>query len=260
MKYIIKNVLCFLCFLFLSACGGSSAGGAPVSPLPQKPLALEEIHILVIGQSISSNCNQKIYGPINNVFQVGRSGEIKSASDPFEWADCKNGSMWMPLGRKLIEENIAKKVVFMPIGIAATKVSDWQVGGSAFEKLNSAIEIIKKNNINFDFVLWHQGSSDVGGDANLYKSKLSSVIDYVNGKIKADRWLIAVHSRCYGAYDRSIESAQLSVGGMNSLARYLGANNNVLGDDYRFDNCHLNERGQEAMANMWVDSIRAAVK
>lgn len=258
MKYIFKPLFFLGAFLSLVACGGGDVISKPVVLDPVLPLS--EIRILVLGQSISSNCNEKIYGPVDNVFQVVRNGEVRVASDPFEWADCKQGSMWMPLGKKIIEGNVARKVVFMPIGIAATKVADWQAGGRAFEKLNSALDLIKKNNIEFNLVIWHQGSSDIGGDPVAYKNKLSSLIDYINTKIKVERWLIGVHSRCYGAYDRNIEAAQISVGNMNNLKRYLGANNNLLDDAYRFDNCHLNERGQEKMAEMWLDSIKLAIK
>lgn len=229
-------------------------------PLPQPVYLFPEINILVIGQSIASNCNHKIYGPINGVYQIARGGELKPASDPFEWADCKNGSMWMPLGKKLIEENIAPKIVFMPIGVGGATVRDWQSGGRAFDKLNTAIELIKKNNIRFDFAIWHQGSSDIGGDPVIYENRLSSVINYIKGEVKVDRWLIGLHSRCYGTYDHNIESAQIHIGNMNSIKYYVGANNNSLGDEYRIDTCHLNERGQESMATLWLNSIKETLR
>lgn len=261
--FYMKNIR-FFRYLFslfvvgaLSGCGG---GGASAAATPAVPVPLAEVHILVIGQSISSNCNEKIYGPVENVFQIGKDGELKAASDPFEWADCKKGSMWMPLGKRLIDAGVARKVVFMPIGIAATSVQDWQAGGAAFSKLNSAIDVIQKKGIKFDFVFWHQGSSNVGTEKAIYKDRLSAVIDYVNGKIPVDRWLIAVHSRCYGAYDRNIEAAQIEIGDMTSLKRYRGANNNSLGDDFRFDGCHLTGNGQESMASMWLDSVKTALK
>ena len=168
--------------------------------------------------------------------------------------------MWMPLGKRLIDAGVARKVVFMPIGVGATSVQDWQVGGVAFFKLNSAIELIRKKGIKFDFAFWHQGSSNFGTEKAVYQDRLSSVIDYVNGKIQVDRWLIAIHSRCAGVYDRNIEAAQLEIGNMNSMKRYMGANNNLLGNDFRFDGCHLAENGQESMASMWLDSVKAALK
>lgn len=267
MTYIMKNFrsIKYLFFIFLSlaatACGGG-AGGAPVSPIvnPVINYPLPEMRILVIGQSISSNCNEYVYPAVENVMQVSKDGSIKAASDPFEWADCKKGSMWMPLGKKIIESGLARKVIFMPLGMAATKVEDWQAGGGAFSKLNNAVALIQAQGINFDFAFWHQGSSNSGMDKASYMGHLNSVIEYTNSKVKISRWLIAIHSRCAGVYDRSIESAQLSIANAPSLNRYPGPNNNLLGDEYRFDGCHLNEKGQEKMASMWLDSIRNVLR
>lgn len=259
-KYVTFVILSLL-GLVVTACGGGSSGRETISvPLPITTLPMQELRILVIGQSISSNCNEYIYGPVDNVLQVGLDGTVKAASDPFEWADCKKGSMWMPLGKKIIDTGIARKVIIMPIGIAATKVEDWQAGGSAFGKLNNAIAQIQKNGMVFDFGFWHQGFSNSGTDKAVYINRVGAVLDYVGSKVKIDRWLIAMHSRCYDGYDLGIEAAQVALGGMSELKRYPGPNNNLLGNEYRFDKCHLTKNGQEKMASMWLDSVKSALK
>jgi len=247
------------------ACGGSDGGSSsePVQPArPAKPvtLPLAEIRILVVGQSIASNCNEYSYGPITNVYQVSKSGAILPASDPFEWADCGKGTVWMPLGKMLLDAGIARKVVFMPIGVGGTKVEDWQSGGLAFNKLNQAIDLVKKQGIAFDLAFWYQGSANAGDSQAAYRSKLTGVLDYISNRMDIERWLIAVHSRCNGVYDRNVEAAQVDVGNMLSSRRFPGANNNALGDEYRTDRCHLNHAGQEIMAAAWVESIRSSFK
>lgn len=57
------------CSLVLSACGGG-AGGAPNEPvivpvIPVVTYPLPEVRILVIGQSISSNCNEHVYPAVD---------------------------------------------------------------------------------------------------------------------------------------------------------------------------------------------------
>jgi len=239
------------------SCGGGGTAPAKAPPV-QTPITVDEVRILVIGQSILSNCNEFSYGPVANVFQIGRDGATKEARDPFEWADCAKGSMWMPLGQKIIEGAVAKKVVFMPIGVASTKVQDRQQGGSAFGKLNDAIALIKENGLAFDLGLWHQGSADFGMSKQEYQTRLLSVIDYVNKNLTIKRWLIGIHSRCGATYDREVEAAQVAVGNAASAGRYPGANTNLLGNEYRFDKCHLNKLGQEEMATMWVEAIKSA--
>lgn len=255
--------LLLVCVSFLATgCGGGGSGvaSAPTPVIEPSKFPLGELRILVIGQSISSNCNEHRYGPVENVLQVARDGSIKPASDPFEWADCGNGSTWMPLGKKLIENGIARKVLFMPIGVGGTKVRDWQEGGLAFSKLNSAIATIKQQGISFDFAFWHQGSADIGSDKNDYLSRLASVVSYVNSNVQVSSWLIALHSRCNGFYDRDIEEVQRAFGNAPASHRYVGANNNLLGEEYRIDGCHLKQNGQEEMAAMWFESIKNALE
>ena len=243
--------------LALGTCGGKASRAVAVATPSVPP---PEMRILVLGQSISSNCNEHIYGPVDRVFQIGKNGEVKNAQDPFEWADCTKGSMWMPLGKRMVESGIASKVIFMPIGVGATKVSDWQEGGLAFDKLNNAITLVKQQGIRFDFAFWHQGSSDFGNNKVEYLNRLSSIVTYVNKNVKISRWLIAVHSRCYGNYDLNVEAAQIEFGNRKKLQIYPGPNTNLLGDDYRIDTCHLNQKGQEEMGVMWLNSVRSAIK
>lgn len=249
--------------VLLASCGGGggdkSVLPSPISsPVPAPAPLPKELRILVIGQSISSNCNQAVYGPIDNVFQIGKDGSVKPARDPFEWGDCTQGSMWMPLGKRVIDSGLAQKVVFMPIGVGGTSVRDWQGGGKAFVKLNTALDLIKQQGLKFDAVFWHQGSADHGMPSGEYTDRLLSVIAYVNSRISVARWLIGVHSRCWGNYDSQIEAAQRLIGNAASEGRFPGANSNLLGNPYRFDECHLNQAGQEEMANMWLEAIRNA--
>lgn len=250
----------FIPFFLLVSCGGGG-GRATVEPaVPQLAISrpAENLNILVIGQSISANCNQFVYGPASNVLQIAKDGSVKQAHDPFEWADCDKGSTWMPLGKRIVETAVAKQVTFMPIGVGGSRVADWQVNGADFGKLNDAIALIKKNSISFDFAIWHQGSADSGMARDEYAARLRSVITYVNQNVSIKRWLIGVHSRCWGTYDPEIEAAQRSVADAPLSNRYIGANTNTLGDEFRFDQCHLNQQGQEQAAGLWLDAIRNA--
>ena len=264
-------LLCLLCTV--GACGGSHSSGSPAAAGPpvvvgspavttdssaSVPVPPPEMRILVLGQSISSNCNEKVYGPFPNVFQIDTAGAVTAASDPFDWADCKQGSMWMPLGKRLIDAGLASKVTFMPIGLGSTSVADWQEGGRAYSKLSAAANIIKQRGLQFDYALWHQGSSDNGTKSDIYATRLNSVIDNVNKNISIKKWIIAIHSRCYGVWNREVETAQFDVSKVAGDNIHPGPNNNLLDDTYRTDTCHLNAAGQEAMAQLWVESIRNA--
>ena len=76
-------------FGLLASCGGNSNGGQNSTSTAQN-LALSvkklPLKILVIGQSISSNCNEFKFSAVTGVNQVSLDGVEKSAADPFEWA------------------------------------------------------------------------------------------------------------------------------------------------------------------------------
>ncbi|OYU46438.1 MAG: hypothetical protein CFE44_02105 [Burkholderiales bacterium PBB4] len=222
-------------------------------------VSAKTLHILVIGQSISANCNGHLYDKQNGIFQIDRMGTLIPAKDPFEWSDCKGGAMWIPLGDRLLASKLADRVVFMPIGVPATKAVDWMIGGKAYEKLNSAIELVKKKDIKFDLALWHQGSSDLGLDEGTYTVQVLGILDYVNSLIDIEKWVMAIHSSCYGNTDIGIAKAQRAIGELKQRKIYPGPNTNDLGPEYRVDGCHLNRNGQEVMADRWFKSIDAAL-
>jgi hypothetical protein len=221
-------------------------------------LFAKDLSILVIGQSISSNCNAYSFDREPGVYQYDLEGNITEAKDPFLWADCNGGSMWMPLGKKMVSAKMADRVIFMPIGVGGTKITDWLEGGRAHPKLLHAMSVIQSRKIKFDFILWHQGSSDIGTTPMKYKSDFRKLYKIVREKISnATPWIIAIHSRCGEGYDKKIEIAQQELA--NGLPIfYSGPNNNSLDNDYRFDRCHLNKDGQIRMAQLWFNSIQSA--
>lgn len=217
-----------------------------------------EIYILVVGQSISSNCNEYMYKNFPGVYQIGLDGNERPAADPFEWADCSQGSMWMPLGEHLIRSGFAKKVVFMPIGVGGASVQDWLPNGRAYDKLLRVIEVANKKQVNFDYALWHQGSSDIGRQPIKYRNQLKDVLRFISLNVHIDRWIISQHSKCGKAFDAKIANQQRVVGTSFFYRRFLGPDTNNLGDEYRHDGCHLNKKGQEEMAKLWLQSILEA--
>ena len=218
----------------------------------------KDIFILVVGQSISSNCNEYKYKGTQGVYQLNLEGRSIPASDPFLWAACNQGSMWIPLGDKIISSGMAKSVTFMPIGVEGTSVKDWLPRGRAFEKLEKAINVANSNSIHFDYAFWHQGSSDIGSNPTAYARNLNKVLRHISLNLKVDKWIIARHSQCGYTFDKNISKAQYEASMNYLLRRFPGPDNNKLGNEFRFDRCHLNKAGQERMAELWFYSMVAA--
>lgn len=216
----------------------------------------DEVWVLVLGQSLSANCNQQMFGPVEDVFQVSLTGALIPAKDPFVWADCKGGSVWMPLGERLIQSGRAKKVVFMPIGMADTKVGDWLPSGKAYPKLSRALALIQAQGFRFDYAFWLQGSSDGGLAADVYEQRLDAVLKSIDSQVSIGKWVIAQHAKCYGWTDPNIANAQRKLAAQRQLRRYPGPTTHALSDTLRSDKCHLNQSGQRALAEAWLNSLQ----
>lgn len=223
-------------------------------------LEARDLYVLVVGQSISANCNEHVFEESTGVYQVDLNGDLKPAKDPFEWADCDKGAMWLPLGTKIVTSGFANRVIFMPIGVGGTSVSDWQPGGRAFGKLKSALSLANQKSIKFDYAFWHQGSSDYGQDPIIYGKALSQVLTFISLNTKVDKWIVAQHSKCGSQYDHRIAKEQKNISLNPQFRRFPGPNTNEFGMEYRYDGCHLNRSGQEKMAELWFNSIMAAEK
>lgn len=101
------------------------------------PVTLNSAHaeakgtLLIIGQSISSNCNQKNLAQKMVLTGIWFSWEYNKAQDPLIWADCTEGSLWIPMGKELIERKITDQVNLLQIGVSGTKVQDWLPAGKS---------------------------------------------------------------------------------------------------------------------------------
>lgn len=216
----------------------------------------QEMYILVMGQSISANCNEHVFSARPGILQLDLMGNIVPAADPFVWADCTAGSMWMPLGERILAVGLANPVVFMPLGVAGTKAEDWLAGGRAFAKLQKALELIKQKDIQFEYAFWHQGTADIGTPPQQYESTVKNVIRFVNANVRVKKWLVAQHSACNGRIDVSLAQAQRKIAGNNMQNLFPGPDTNQLDAGFRSDGCHLNQKGQLRMAELWLESMR----
>ena len=97
----------------------------------------------------------------------------------------------------------------------------------------------------------------------IYKQRFLSLVSQINklGDLRSSKWIIARHSKCYDKIDKNIWKVQTELGGEDNYFRFfLGPDTNVLDNSYRFDTCHLNQKGQVKMAEMWFKSLKNSQK
>lgn len=55
---------------------------------------------------------------------------------------------------------MAEKVTVVPIGVGGVRVGAWAEGGELHDLLIRTVEQLKKDQIEPDYILWHQGETD----------------------------------------------------------------------------------------------------
>ena len=218
----------------------------------------KDIYILVIGEAGSANCNAHRFTKAVGVYQIGLDGAVKPAHDPFEWADCKGGSIWIPLGKQIINAGMADRVIFMPIGLARMRARDWLADGRAVSKLSSVTNLVVGRKIRFDYALWQQGYSDRGSSGPQYISDLSKVIKNVSLNMQITKWIIAQSAGCGAAVSTHIKVAQSQIALNPLFNRFLGPDISSLSSAYRSTECNFNEIGQQKVAQLWFRSMQEA--
>lgn len=215
-----------------------------------------ELYILVVGESASANCNVEVSAAAVGVYQISLSGAEKPAVDPLEWADCNGGSIWLPLGREMIRDGFASKVVFLPLAVSHARAEDWTSGGRASTLLTRAIDTANKKNIVFDFALYQAGVSDSETAASEYRSQLRMLIKSISFKVKVKRWLISQGAGCPLNPASQVHLVHEDISRAHQINWFPGADfRNMSKADYG-PACTYSATGQLKAARSWLEQIK----
>lgn len=217
-----------------------------------------DLYILVVGEGSAGNCNAHSYGEVADVLQIGLDGHIKPASDPLDWADCKGGSVWVPLGQAIISQGMAQKVIFMPVALSGARARDWVANGRGAALLARAISVANKQHITFDYAFVHQGYSDGDTEGALYRKDLRQMIQSTSLKIKVGLWLVAQGGGCTVNGAPQIAAVQSDFAMGHHLRRFAGPDFSTFFAAELGTACTFTALGQQKAAQSWLDSMKLA--
>ena len=216
----------------------------------------KSIHILILGEAIGSNCNEFQYQSVPGVHQLDLNGRVIPAVDPLSGGGgCMKGSIWIPLGERLIASGIAQEVVFVHVSANSAKVDSFKEGGELYAPLINVLRIVAEKKAKIDYALWMQGASEKGISAVSYATQLQSLIRAVESKVTVDRWLVATYSGCFGNIDPEVARAQRRLGGIYFKRMFAGPDVNSVEARYWSSSCALNRAGQQKLAEAWMPAI-----
>lgn len=218
-----------------------------------------DLHLLIVGDQSAANCHAHAYGAEPGIFVLNEKGLETPAEDPLVGADCRGGSVWMPLASRLKKIPGVDKVVLVPVAIENAKAGDWSTG-RAGARLQNALAFARKNGFTFDYAIWQQGSADVQTSPSLYFEQMRRVVRGASISNHIRLWLIAPTPGCstgaYGPYG-PITEAQRLFSKQVVMNRFTGPVG-TLPNPHR--SCTLDASEQEVVADRWLDAIRHADK
>lgn len=213
------------------------------------------IHILVLGQSnVASHGTGRHRSASHG--RVWHEGALLPLRDPVKGGSGQGSSIWTYFVEALEARGIGEDVVISMRARGGTSSKDWGAGGVLFESLVEDIPGIKACPVPLTHVVFHQGERDVHlqTDANQYSTRISSLIEMVNGVWPTVPWVF-----CRASYRKGITSARIIEAQNSLIARYRfcrpGPNTDTLGSDYRRDDLHFNPLGLRAFADALADKF-----
>jgi len=211
--------------------------------------------IFTLGQSNSANHGQGTYQCRNKQIFNYCNGFVFQAQEPLIGASGNGCNVWTRLADLLIDHQLYKKVIIIPIGIGSSAVECWSEG-NCNKKLQEALQFIKNDSIRVTHIVWHQGESDniENTPKEIYKNRLAEVLTQIRtSSITAPFYVCTATyhpsiTQKWNGIDTAIQSAQKEFVSENEGV-LAGPNTDLidLAAD-RYDGVHFSERGLDKFA------------
>lgn len=218
--------------------------------------------ILTGGQSNAANSlsDPVDAAPSRRAYMFFR-GRCYPLSDPLLGATDGRGSLWTALGHRLAVET-GRAVVFVNAAVGATTCADWLEPRSGyFERMRRAVEDAARQGLRPHLILWSQGEADAGrrAPAGVFERELGALVTRLLDELPlaSDARLVLYGvSACYGGRSNAdLREAQRRVA--KSAPRVVeGPDTDRYGARFRYDGCHFNGRGRDAIVE---DTVRLII-
>jgi hypothetical protein len=185
------------------------------------------------------------------------------AQDPIPGGCGGGGSVW-PIVGDLVAGSQEVPVCFRSATLTWTSSSKWMPGVEHFgfklyENLVACAKAFPKHGVRA--VLWHQGESDsvAGSTAEAYFQRLQTIIESLNQDAGYEiPWFVAQAS--FYPHTKKAEENEVARGQQLLWSKgiaHKGPVTDDLGDEYRYDGVHFNEKGLITHGQRWFKALAA---
>ena len=117
---------------------------------------------------------------------------------------------------------------------------------------------LKKDDIEIDYVFWHQGESEIKDANRIYYQNYINDMQLIFQKFlttsKKTKVGMALVSVCKSERSKSLINSQRSIIQSNDRV-FLTLNTDNLGSSYRYDGCHFNSLGASVIGSKYAAFI-----
>ena len=229
------------------------------------PCPKESINVAYLGQSNHGNIIERektLDLPYKNVFTYDwRLGVCSKYKEPLAGVDGRAGGFGHISSDTIYflkkNYNFSKNIVFLGFSKGGTRAQDW-ARGSLTNKFEYFLKKLKKDDIEVDYVLWHQGESEIKNANKIYYQKYINDIQFIfqkfltaSNKTKIGMALVSV---CKSEKSQSLIDSQRLIIQSNDRV-FLTLNTDNLGSIYRYDGCHFNSLAASVIGEKYAAFI-----
>lgn len=257
----MKKIL--LVFLFLTGCGDDQVNASTRFTDTTNKIQVDCASIyndattyvmMAYGQSNAANGVDVKYTPTNEVYNFF-NGRCYIASDPLLGATNTNGSVWTRFADKFLDQNPQyNNVIIVAAAVGATSIYQWATDPGLINYLVVAKSQLVNKGMKLDAQYFHQGETDAfyGTLKHEYKYWFTNMYWYLRYYYVRAPIYVAQASQCFDTSSNQILEAQFELAEELAHVRH-GPNTDLLGPQYRHDDCHFNDLGANEVAQGFVD-------
>lgn len=212
-----------------------------VSP-QEVPCPTRGMVVLIAGQSNAANQGEAPKALSANVVNY-YDGRCYRARDPLLGGSGAGGSIWSRL-------QWGGPVVLVMVAVGQSRVDEWQPGGRLWPRLTGPLTMLSQRGLPVTHILWHQGETDAMDATRpvAYRKALERMVRGLQARTAAKIYL-AVGTHCHGVSNPALVTARDAVVKVTGVMK--GPDTDRFDNSFRKDGCHLDNRGQAAVAKLW---------
>jgi hypothetical protein len=204
--------------------------------------------IIGFGQSNSANHTGHRFNSEDNSIINFFDGKCYQAKDPMIGATGSQGSIWIPLAKKIKKKN-GKKIVIASFGVGGTSIQQWLEDQELTDFYNFNLFMLKKTYSNPDMAFWIQGENEINTDPDDLRNYYNKFFSQFLSKFPKTNLYVTGTSYCNGKKNKNVIKIQKETA-KKTGAIYVGETDSLVGSKFRYDDCHYSEKGVDELTNM----------